>query len=144
MISKDQIKILQKKINKNSNDINSFIKLANLLKNNNEISVSLKIIDTGLELNSSNKLLYKEKIKILYEIQWFSECIDLLEKKEEKDNEDILVLLRCYLYTNNFKAFDETLSKFKPSSDDYNILECLGHFNRFKKDYDQAAKNFNK
>mgnify|MGYP001162379117 FL=1 len=144
MVSKDQIKILQKKINKNPNDINSFIKLANLLKNNNEISISLKIIDTGLRLNSKNNLLYKEKIKILYEIQWFSECIDLLKKKEEKDNEDMLVLLRCYLYTNNFKAIDEVLSKFKPSSFDYNILECLGHLYRFKKDYDQATKKFNK
>jgi len=144
MVSKDQIKILQKKINKNPNDINSFIKLANLLKNNNEISISLKIIDTGLRLNSKNNLLYKEKIKILYEIQWFSECIDLLKKKEEKDNEDLLVLLRCYLYTNNFKPIDEVLSKFKPSSFDYNILECLGHLYRFKKDYDQATKKFNK
>jgi len=144
MVAKDQIKILQKKINKNPNDINAFIKLANLLKNNNQIIISLKIIDTGLKLNSRSKLLYKEKVKILYEIQWFSQCIDLLEKKEEKDYQDMLVLLRCYLHTNNFKAIDETLSKFNPSSPDYNILECLGHLYRFKKDYDQATKNFNK
>ena len=32
MASKEQIGTLQKKINKNPNDINSFIKLANLLK----------------------------------------------------------------------------------------------------------------
>lgn len=144
MASKEQIGTLQKKINKNPNDINSFIKLANLLKNNNEINISLNIIDTGLKLNSRNKLLLKEKIKILYEIQRFSNCIALLEKKEERDNEDILVLLRCYLHTNNFKAIDETLSNLKLSSDDYDILECLGHLNRFKKDYDQAVKNFNK
>ena len=42
MVAKDQIKILQK-INKNPNDINAFIKLANLLKNNNQISISLNI-----------------------------------------------------------------------------------------------------
>ena len=58
--------------------------MANLLKDNNEINISLKIIDTGLKLNSRNTLLYKEKIKILYEIQRFSNCIDLLEKKEKK------------------------------------------------------------
>ena len=84
MASKEQIGTLQKKINKNPNDINSFIKLANLLKDNNEINISLKIIDTGLKLNSRNTLLYKEKIKILYEIQRFSNCIDLLEKKRKK------------------------------------------------------------
>ena len=117
MVAKDQIKILQKKINKNPNDINAFIKLANLLKNNNQISISLKTIDTGLKLNSKSKLLYKEKVKILYEIQWFSECIDLLEKKEEKDYQDMLVLLRCYLHTNNFKAIDETLSCLLYTSD---------------------------
>ena len=122
MASKEQIGTLQKKINKNPNDINSFIKLANLLKDNNEINISLKIIDTGLKLNSRNTLLYKEKIKILYEIQRFSNCIDLLEKKEEKDNEDIVVLLRCYLHTNNFKAIDEALSKYKLSNDNYDIL----------------------
>ena len=144
MASKEQIGTLQKKINKNPNDINSFIKLANLLKDNNEINISLKIIDTGLKLNSRNTLLYKEKIKILYEIQRFSNCIDLLEKKEEKDNEDIVVLLRCYLHTNNFKAIDEALSKYKLSNDNYDILECLGHLNRLKKDYDQAVKNFKK
>ena len=144
MASKEQIGTLQKKINKNPNDINSFIKLANLLKDNNEINISLKIIDTGLKLNSRNTLLYKEKIKILYEIQRFSNCIDLLEKKEEKDNEDIVVLLRCYLHTNNFKAIDEALSKYKLSNDNYDILECLGHLNRLKKNYDQAVKNFKK
>ena len=51
MVAKDQIKILQKKFNKNTNDINAIIKLVNLLKNNNQIRISLKIIDTGLRLN---------------------------------------------------------------------------------------------
>ena len=51
MVAKDQIKILQKKFYKNTNDINAIIKLVNLLKNNNQIRISLKIIDTGLRLN---------------------------------------------------------------------------------------------
>tara|TARA_B100000941_G_C28506682_1_gene557823 strand:- start:242 stop:1567 length:1326 start_codon:yes stop_codon:yes gene_type:complete len=144
MVSKEQIEKLQKKINSNPNDIDSFIKLANLLKNNNRKNISLKVINTGLKLNSRNRLLYKEKIKILYELQQYSNCISLLENKEKKDSEDILILIRCYLHTNNLKEIDEILLNLDPLSDDYNFLECLGHLNRFKKDYDQAVKHFKK